>query len=247
MKRAGKIFLIMLAVFAGLVFCRNTVIKFVIEHGVKSAAGVSVSIQRMHIGLTHVSVDIRGLKLLNPWGYPERVMMDAPQVAVDMRAGELFKGKVHLASVRLHVNEFVVIKNAKGEVNVNALKPIKEGKKEQQKIASQKSAGKAPQLQIDSLEYSIGKVVYKDYSQGKPPRVQEFPINISRKYTNVTQPAFLVSVIVADVVARTAVARLANVDISGVKTIISDTLKGGAGAAGDIGQEIIDGFREIFN
>ena len=245
MKRPAKIALIVALAFAGLLVFRNLLVKVAIDQGVKAAAGVRVSIQHLHLGLTQASIDIRGLQLHNPWGYRDRVMLDAPQVAMALRAGELFKGKVHLTSVKLHVNEFMVVKNAKGEVNINALTPVKQSHKEQAKPA--KSSGKAPSIRIDALEYSIGTVVYKDYSAGGAPKVQEFPLNISRKYTNVTQPAFIVSAIIADAVARTAVAKLAGVDISGVKTIVSDTLKSGAGAAGGVAREVIDGFREILN
>lgn len=245
MKRPAKIALIVALVFVGLLVCRNVLVKIAIEQGVRATTGVRVSIQHLHLGLTQASIDIRGLKLHNPWGYRDRVMLDAPQVAMAMRAGELFKGKIHLTSVKLHVKEFVVVKNAKGEVNINALTPVQQGRKKQTRPA--KPSGKAPSIRIDALEYSIGTVVYKDYSAGGAPKVQEFPLNISRKYTNVTQPAFIVSAIIADAVARTAVARLANVDISGVKTVVVDTLKSGAGAAGGIAQEVADGFRDILN
>ena len=252
MKKIGQIVLIVCLASASLlgvaVVLRNGLIKFIIEQGVKTTTGVGLTIDRMHIGLTHASVDIRGMKLHNPWGFHEDIMMDCPQVSLSMAAGELFQRKVHIESFTLHMSEFVVIKNEKGEVNINALKPVQEGKKQQQAAkAPQKSGGPAPRIQIDTLEYTIGKVVFKDYSQGKPPKIQEFPLNVTRKYTNVTNPTFIASVIVADTVARTAVARLAGVDMSGVKSIVSDTLRNGAQSVGGAAQEMIDGLREIFN
>lgn len=249
MKKGTHVLLLVglvgVALFGGAIILRNAIIKFAIEQGVKSTTGTRLSIKKMSIGLTNAAVDIRGLKLHNPWGFHEDVMVDIPQVGVDVKGRDLLKGKMHVEAIRLHLNEFIVIKNAKGEVNVNALKPIKEGR-QQARAAKERPAGKAPTVQIDYLEYSLGKVVYKDYSKGSPPKVQEFPINVTRKYTNITNPAFIASVIIADTIARTAVARLANVDVSGATSIVSGTLKEGAESAGGVAQGISDALREIF-
>jgi len=249
MKAAGKTFLVIgitcIVAIGAVVILRNAIIKFAIQHTVKATTGATLSIQHMRIGLTNAAVDIRGLRLHNPRGFPEPIMVDMPHVSVDIKASDLLKNKVHIESCTIHLQEFVVIKNAKGEVNVNSLKPVREGK-QAARTPAQKS-GKPPKLQIDHLEYTIGKVVFKDYSQGSPPKVQEFPLNLQRKYTNVTNPTFIANVIILDAVARTAVARLAGVDVSGVKMIVSDTLKGGAESVGGAAQEVVDAFREIFN
>lgn len=249
MKKLGPICLIvvlaLVALLGGAVLMRNTIIKFVIERGVKATTGVGLTIQKMSIGLTTAAVEIKGLRLHNPWGFHEDLMMDMPLVSIDVDAGALFKNRVHIESMRMHLSEFIVIKNSDGKVNINALKPVKEGK--QPTATSKQPAGKAPKVQIDYLEYTIGKVVYKDYSQGKPAKVQEFPLNITRKYTNITNPAFLASIIVTDTVARTAVARLAGVDLSGVKSIVTDGVQSGAQSVSGAAEEVLDVFRDIFN
>ena len=248
MKKGGQLFLViglaLVALAGGTLIMRNALIKFVIERGVKATTGVRLSMKKMNIGLTNAAVDIRGLTLHNPWGFHEDVMVDIPQVAIDVKARDFLKNRVHIESLRLHLNELIVIKNEKGEVNVNALKPVKEGKQSAAKSSGQ-PAGKAPRVQIDYLEYSIGRVVYKDFTK-TPPKIQEFPINVTRKYTNITNPQFIASVIIADTIARTAVARLANVDVSGVTSIVSGTLKEGAESAGGVAQGISDAIREIF-
>lgn len=250
MKKGGQVILVVglafVALVGGALIARNAIIKFVIERGVKATTGVRLSIKKMDIGLTNAAVDIRGLKLHNPWGFHEDVMVSIPQVAVDVKARDLLKNRVHLEAVILRVDEFIVIKNEKGEVNINALKPIKEGQSAGQEQQADRAAGKAPKVQIDYLEYSIGKLIYKDYTQ-QPPKVQEFDLNVTRKYSNVTNPQFIASVIIADTITRTAVARLANVDMSGVTSVVSDTLRSGADSVGGAAQGVADSLRKLFN
>ncbi len=249
MKKLGTIVLILCAVgvvgLGSIVILRNTIIKVVLERGIKATTGVGLSIQRMHIGLTTAAVSIQGLKLRNPWGFHEEIMLDAPQIAIDVKARDLLRGKVHLEVVKMHVNEVIVIKNAKGEVNINALKPVKESG--QHKTAPKPATGKAPPFQVDLLEYAIGKVVYKDYTQGNPPKVQEFPINRTRQFRNVTRPEFVVTMLIFDTVGRTAVGRLADVHLQGLQQDLGLMLQEGTESVGGVFQEVIDAFKGLFN
>ncbi|MDB4349489.1 hypothetical protein OAA99_00885, partial [Omnitrophica bacterium] len=55
------------------------------------------------------------------------------------------------------------------------------------------------------------------------PTVQEFNINIDEKYENITNPYALVSLIIVKSLAGTTIARLADIDLRGLQTTISDT------------------------
>jgi len=107
-----------------------------------------------------------------------------PEIYVDYDLPAIFKGKVHLEEMRLNMNEFVVVKNEKGELNLDALKVVqaqKEGKKPEAKA---KEGGKIPEIQIDTLKLKVGKVVYKDYSGGGNPTVREFKVNLDEELAN---------------------------------------------------------------
>jgi len=127
--------------------------------------------------------------------------------------------------MRIDMKEFTVVKNEKGELNLNSLKVVqaqREGKRPQEKTAQE--GKKAPEVQIDSLGLKIGKVIYKDYSRGGKPSVQEFNVNINEKYENITDPYSLVSLIVVKTLMNTSIARLTNFDLGGLQGTVSDTL-----------------------
>jgi hypothetical protein len=64
--------------------------------------------------------------------------------------------------------------------------------------------------------------VYKDYSNPAGPLITEFNVNIDEKYTNVTDPNTVVSLIVFNALARTAISELANFNLGLVKGSITD-------------------------
>ena len=147
-------------------------------------------------------------------------MLDAPEIYVDYNLPAIFKGKVHLQDMRINVEEFAVIRNEAGELNLDSLKVVeaqKEGKKPGEK-------GKAPDVRIDNLELKIGKVIYKDYSGKGVPIEKEYNVNISERYKNIDNPYSLVALIVVKALARTAIANLAKFDLTGLEGTVSNTL-----------------------
>ena len=94
---------------------------------------------------------------------------------------------------------------------------------------------KPPKLMIDKLSLSIGKVVYKDYSQGgQQPQVQTFDINIqNREYRNIDNPSAIVSLVMFEALTRTSLSRLANLDLDSFKEGGIQALSKGLGVVSD--------------
>ncbi|HPN73053.1 MAG TPA: hypothetical protein PKZ41_03555, partial [Candidatus Omnitrophota bacterium] len=175
----------------------------------------------LDIGIISTLVGIEDLKLFNPAGFEDKLMLDMPEIYVDYDLPAILGGKIHLNDVRLEMKEFYVVKNAKGELNLNSLNVVKQ-QKAAEPAAGEK--GKMPEMQIDSLTLKIGKVVYKDYSKGGAPQVQEFNIGLDEKYSDINDPQELVSLIVVKALANTTIAKLANFDVKGLQSSIGDTL-----------------------
>ncbi|MFA6142283.1 MAG: hypothetical protein WC738_03205 [Candidatus Omnitrophota bacterium] len=213
-------------------FIKDAIVKISVEKGVEIVTGLKLSIRNFNVGILRTAVNIGGLKLYNPTGFKDRVMLDMPQIYVHYDLPAIFGGTVHLSDVRIDMEEFTVVKNEKGELNLNSLKVAQAGKKgEAKKPEKRVSAGKAPNVKIDSLRLKIGKAVYKDYSKGGAPDVKEFNINIDETYTNIDNPSALVSLIVVKALANTSIAGMANFDIGSMKSSVSDTLAGAQQAA----------------
>lgn len=222
MKRWMAVLIFAVAAVLLLSVTKDIIIRFSAEQAVKVVTGCSLRIKSFRVGLVRHIVAANNLRLLNPKGYKDRVMINMPLVYVDYDPLTMFKGRVHLNQLRINLEEFVVIKNPDGELNIDALNVIK-AKKEGRR-PEEKARGRAPKVQIDNLELKIGRAVYKDYSRGTQPFVREYNINLDERYTNVSDPYSLLSLIVVKALRDTAIPELINFDIMGLQKSVTGIL-----------------------
>ncbi len=222
MKRYLTIIVAVVAVVFIAAFVKDIIIKTSVEKGIELVTGLKLNIGGFSVGILKPIVDIKNLKLLNPPEFPDRTMVDMPEIYVKYDLPAIIGGKIHLPEVRLALKEFVVVKNANGKLNLDALRTVRAEK--EGRATFQKAPGKAPEIKIDVLKLSIGKAVYKDYSKGGAPDVKEFNINLNESYTNVDNPYALVSLIVVKALTNTSIANLTNFDLKGLQDTIGDTL-----------------------
>lgn len=224
MKKWAVILVGILVVLLILAVIKDILIKVAVEQGVKVVTGLSLNIGSLKVGLINTLVDIKNLRVLNPSNFKDSDMLNMPEIYVAYDLPAVIGGNIHLKDARINLKEFDVVKNDKGQLNLDSLKVVqaqKTGGKPEEK-----AGGKAPQIQIDRLRLKIGKAVFKDYSAGPNPRVTEFNVNIDEEYKNITNPYTLVSLIVVKALMNTSIASLANFDINGLSGSISDTLAG---------------------
>lgn len=227
-KIISSILIIVLAVVIVLSAAKNTVVRISIEKGVEVVTGLPLKMKSLNIGIIKTLVGINGLRLYNPPGYQDKVMLDMPEIYIDYDLPAILGGKIHLKEVRIHLKEFTVVKNADGEVNLNALKPVQESesaKKTEAAPAAEKKE-KDPEMKIDVLDLKIGAVIYKDYSGKGEPSVKEFSINIDERFTDIDSPNKLISLIVVKALMNTTVGRLTDIDLKGLQGQLGDTLAG---------------------
>ena len=174
MKRWRSVAGILAAVLIVLVVAKNVIAKTVVESGVRLITGLRLSMDGMDLGLLETSIGIRGLKLYNPPGFADPLMVSLPEIYVDYDPIALLSGGVHLEDMRLDLQEFTVERNAQGQLNLDSLAVVKESKRARQ---GQPAAATKPKtrLRIDVLDLRIGTVLYKDYSAGSPPRCRSSP------------------------------------------------------------------------
>jgi len=234
MKKLVNILIIVLVVLFVLLLAKDLIIKTSVEKGVEIVTGLKLKIGGLNVGIFKPAAAIKNLKLLNPAGFTDRTMIDMPEIYVHYDLPAIIGGTIHLPEVRLALREFVVVKNSKGELNLDALKSIQAQKEEKaptKKAPAEKKAGKAPNLKIDKLSLNIGKVIYKDYSKGATPDVKEFNINLNEVYTNVDNPYTLANLIVVKALIGTPIAALTNFDLKGLKGTVGDAMAGAQKAA----------------
>lgn len=213
-----------LAVLLVLGIAKDLIIKVAVEAGTQIVTGLKLTIGTFRVGIINTLVDIRNLRVLNPAGFKDKTMLDMPEIYVAYNLPAIFGGKIHLKEARIDMKEFTVVKNEKGQLNLDSLKVVQAQKAKQK--PQEQAGGKAPDIQIDTLRLKITKVLFKDYSRGGEPRVMEFNVNINEEYKNITNPYTLVSLIVVKALMNTSISSLTNFDIKGLSGSISDTLAG---------------------
>ena len=202
------------------------IIKTSVTTGVKAMTGLKLSIRSMNVGVFKSLIGINELQLYNPSGFEDDLMMDLPEIYVDYNLGAIMGGKAHLEEVRLNLKEFIVVKNDAGELNLDSLRVVKETEGEEaEKDDGKKEKTEMPDIQIDLLALKIDRVIYKDYSKGAAPKVQEFNVHIDERYENITDPQSFVRLIIVKALKNTTIARLANFDIGKLQKGLTETAR----------------------
>jgi uncharacterized protein involved in outer membrane biogenesis len=231
-KKIGIGFLILLLVLIIIIAVgKNIIVKAAVTKGVKIVTGLNMQIDSVNIGIANTLLGIKGLVLYNPDSFEDRVMMDLPEIYVDYDFGALVKKNIHLSELRLNLNEFVVIKNKQGVLNIDSLTAVQTGKKTEPVKTQEPEAQPAEKLQIkiDLMKLKIGKVIYKDYSKGNEPFIRTLNLNIDEEYENITDPEAVVRIIVVKVLTNQALTGLTNFKFGS----LSDNLPASVNMLGD--------------
>lgn len=230
-----KVLIIFIAAFIGLVLflllAKDTVAKTTIERSIKKATGLRLQIDNLDLNILDTSITINNLKLYNPYGYKDEVMLKAPHIYIDYNLPRILKGEFYFHDVILNLSEFIVITNQEKQLNIDSLKALHQPKKEKDKMT---------RVEINRLELKIGKATYKNYSQADKPSVREFKLNLSETYHNISSISELVSLIVVRAVANTAISKLTGFDLKEFEVETSALRR----EASDIAVEVKDSIKE---
>ena len=230
-----KLIIIILILFAIIAVTKNFVTKIIISAGVQAITGLELNIKSVNIGIFETLIGIKGLEIFNPDGFEERLMADAPEIYADYNIGSLLKKKVHFSEIRLDLKELVVLKNKKGELNLDSLKVVK--KKESAGI---KKSREKSNLEIDVLQLKIGKVTYKDYSSGRTPKVREYNLNIDERYRDIKDSRTLIRLVLFNALVNTGISNIANFDMISLGEGLGDTLGSASKVAGKTAGKILE-------
>jgi hypothetical protein len=244
MKLLMKLVMFVVVVLVVLVLARNVVIKAAMETGARVVAGMPLSIQKFDLDIVHTAVDIEGLVLKNPTGFHDTTLVNIPKILVAYKRDAIFTGKVHLKDIEFDLEQFTVVKNEKGELNLDRLKALQGTQKAPAQTPKQapKAPAKPIPVQIDRMRLKIGKVVYTDYSSGQPVN-KEFNINIDQTYENITDLYSVVRLIVLKAMMSSGISNLVNFDINGLQGTVTDTLNASAKLATENAAKSLDALK----
>jgi uncharacterized protein involved in outer membrane biogenesis len=184
-----------------LLIGKNLIAKTALTAGVRAMTGLELTVGRMAVGLLSTSIDMRNVRIVNPPGFQERTLVSLPRVYVDYDLGAFLGGRVHLEALTIAVDQINVVRGTEEQVNVMALKPIREP--QGGPAPPGPAAGKAPPLQIDVLELEIG--------------------------THITDAQALVQLIIIRALGPTNVAKMIGLNVGQLAERVSQTMQGATG------------------
>jgi len=218
MKILVKLIVGLVVVLVVLVLAHNIVVKAAVETGVKIVTGMPLNIGKLDLNLSNTLVDIEALVIKNPAGFHDTELVDIPKILVDYNFSDVLKGKVHLENIEFDMKQFTVVKNEKGELNLDRLKALQGTQKPSAQMprTESKAPAKAIPIEIDMMRLKIGKVVYIDYSSGQPS-TKEFRIDLDQSYQNITDLNSVVRLIVLKAMMSSGISNLVNFDIGSLE------------------------------
>ena len=215
------LFIVLVLLFVGSGF----IARIAVSTGVKAVTGLRLEIRRLQVGLFQNHLAVGEMKLYNPNGFSDRIMVDLPVLEGDYDLGGFLRGQTHLQKLDLYLREMVVVKNKEGQLNLNSVTAVQKSQTQAQQGRKEQKPKPSGGFLIDELHLRVGKVIYKDYSRGGTPAVQEFEINIDEHYSHVTDPTALGALIVSRALFKTTIAQLAQFNMEDLNRQIGNVFQ----------------------
>ena len=215
MKKIGIVFIVI--VLSGIIF-KDFLIQCAISNVGSAVLGAPVEVGSFGWNFFTQKIHIRDLRVFNPQGFPHQPLIDISAVDVDYDFASLIRGNLHFPYINVDLKEMVIVKNAQGQLNVDALKVS-------QKSTSQGPSQAAPvmrPLSIDAMKLSLGRTIYEDYSRTNQPLVRVFDVGFKNKtFKNIKSVQQLSIVIFTQGMGPAAIKSAA---IYGVATVLGASL-----------------------
>jgi uncharacterized protein involved in outer membrane biogenesis len=148
--------LLVIAVVLLLVF-KDTILRKIAEHQIRSQTGMDVKIGRFSSGLLSPDVTIENFKLYNTPQFGGTEFLNIPELHIEFDVEAFRQQKLRIKLVRFNLAELDVVKNQAGETNiVSMMAKMPKGKLAPHGI---RIGGKKYEFEsIDVLNLSIGKM-----------------------------------------------------------------------------------------
>jgi len=225
-KKFRWIVILLLALVITVALGKDLVARVAVSTAVRWVTGLRLEMASLEVGVLSPVIRIRHLRVYNPEGFPEPLMADFPEIAVRYRLSGLLARPIHLQEVTLDLEQFMVVKDSRSQLNLDALKVVQASKP----AAGPRSRPTHPSsdIHIDVLDLRIGTVIYKEYGRAGPPVVREFPVQLDERYEQITNLQGLGALIVSRALVNTAIANLTHLDVQAIHSLAVDSLGGAA-------------------
>lgn len=126
---------------------------------------------KFYLSIALGNLNIEGLKIRNPAGFSDNIMLDLPKVAAKFDQMLFTTGRLYASYLDIHLKKLLLEKDKNGRMNVDSLK-----------ISDAKPM---PVFRISLLDLQINQVIEKDCRYTKP-FIKAYDLNIRKNYRNIT-------------------------------------------------------------
>lgn len=185
---------IVVVFLVSIVLSKNLIIKSVMTTAASHTIGAPVHIDKFQLNIFSSTADISGLKIYNPSGFPDEVMVSCPKIKVIYDFGSFLKRKPHLLLVEVELKEMVLATNKEGKLSVDSLK-----------IAQEPEGQPPAPVKIDLFNLSIGRIITKDYTADTSPKVRVHNINRQKSYKGIPTAQQLIFLVLTEPMKSAAI------------------------------------------
>lgn len=174
---------------------KEVVIRHWVREAFKQQLNLQVKTQEIYISLFRPRLTFEGFYILNPAGFGDQWLANAADVIVDYELSDLFRWKFKINKMKLDLLEINIVKNAKGEINLNSIEEPKDLR------------SKSPDLFIATLDLAIRRVTYQDLAAGVPVKVYDLNLK-DLEFQNIEDLSGLSRLIAVKVLERIGLGQL---------------------------------------
>lgn len=206
---------------------KNVLIKFGAKTFVAVKSKMSLDMSKFKLSFLSSNVDIEKMELFNSSSFSNERMISIPKIYVDLSLPKLLAGEMYFKNIQFDLEEFVLVRNKEGKLSLSELQSFSSKGDKEKSTSKEDKKDKKTSLYIESLELGIGNVIFKDYTTGDEPEIKVFKVGMKKKFKNVGNIKSLASLIGMEIMARTSLSQLANIDMSGLVDATNATVSKG--------------------
>jgi uncharacterized protein involved in outer membrane biogenesis len=160
-----RLLILAIVLLVALVLLKDILLKALAEHRIRQQTGLSVTIQKLEVGLLAPTFTLEGFKLFNPPEFGGSPLFDIREVHFEYDPLKAAAGKIHLRLLRFNLNEINLVRNQFGQTNVFAVLAHLNQPKAASPGASTSWTNRVEFGGIDRLYLSLGTVRFTDQAR----------------------------------------------------------------------------------
>jgi hypothetical protein len=246
--RGGIIFRLLVfltVVFAAVAMAWMLFLPEVLTTQLRQRTGFDATVESLAVNPFTGTVELRGLVVANPPTFPVRDFLELRSFSADAEVTSLFSDHVVFSRMDIDVARVTLVKRDAAQTNATAFSNHLAAAE-----AAAPATAKAPRtFLIRRLTVHVGEVVVRDHS-GLVPAVQDFKLDFSQSYTDVTglRQLFAPATLQALLPVGTALNGLLPGTLGdAVGSAVRDAAKTGAGLLKDAGRKTGEKIRGYFD